>query len=173
MCCLYCRQHSFMPTSRDANDLSPGLLGDKVTCHWRSRESASQRSESSPAERRSERTATRGSGCGPDAGSQPGDEVSDTLAMASLSEVGQFRASESWPGSRLLLRSWPGEASRPSEVIGSARAVPDCLASLRPAERTKRELAPSLAEAKWSAAAAKLASQSSGGGGTVRRLGAK
>ena len=37
----------------------------------------------------------------------------------------------------------------------------------------QRELASSLADAEWSAAAAKLASQSSVAGGTVRMLGAK
>jgi hypothetical protein len=57
----------------------------------------------------------------------------------------------------ILLISWPGEASRPLEsfVFGSARAVLDCLASLRPAERMQRELASSVADAEWSAAAAK------------------
>ena len=37
----------------------------------------------------------------------------------------------------------------------------------------QRKLASSLADAEWSAAAAKLASQSSVAGGTVRMLGAK
>lgn len=44
---------------------------------------------------------------------------------------------------------------------------------MRPAERTQRELASSLADAEWSAAAAKLASQSSGAGRTVRTLGVR
>ena len=64
-------------------------------------------------------------------------------------------------------------------LFGSDRAVLGCLDSLQPAERMQRELASSLADAEWSAAAAKLASQCrspasrSFAGGTVRMLGAK
>ncbi len=54
-------------------------------------------------------------------------------------------------------------------VVGCDRAVLDCLGSLQPAERMQRELASSLADAKWSAAAAKLTSQSSVAGRTVPR----
>ena len=67
----------------------------------------------------------------------------------------------------------------PSKCFLDDRAVLDCLDSLQPAERMQRELGSSLADAKWSAAAAKLASQCrspasrSFAGGTVRMLGAK
>jgi hypothetical protein len=139
-------------------------------------------SESSVAERRSWRTATRGSGCGPEAGPQPDAEVSDQFGL--VSEADQFRASESWPGSRLFRWSCPGRHAEHRAhnagflagrslaafgIFGSARAVSDCLASLRPAERTQRELGSSVADAEWSAAVAKLASQSSGAGRTVPR----
>ena len=52
------------------------------------REREANHSESSAAERRSLRTATRGSGCGPEAGLQPDDEVSDQFGL--VSEVGVF-----------------------------------------------------------------------------------
>ena len=102
-------------------------------------------------------------------------------------------ATKSWSVSRLCLWFCPGRhakhrahiaavlagrslaacACRTCLLFGSDRAVLDCLDSLQPAEQTQRELGSSLADAEWSAAAAKLASQSSVAGGTVRMLGAK
>jgi len=147
-------------------------------------------SESSPTERRSLRTATRGSGCGPEAGPQPGDEVSDKLGL--VSEAGQFHASESWLGSRLLPRSCPGGASRAIAVswpiCGASRPLVslgahELFLTVSPVCGRRNERSGSLvhlsADAEWSEAAAKLASQagvrlpSSGAGGTVPGLGAK
>lgn len=151
-----------------------------------SREREAKTSESSAAERKSWRTATRGSGCGPEAGLKPDAEVSDQCGWFSESDQFASAAMQSWPGSRLRrcpgrhaehrahnAGIWAGRSLAALGGFGCARAVPDCLASLRPTERMQRELASSTADAEWSAAAAKLASQSSGAGGTVRMLGAK
>jgi hypothetical protein len=74
-----------------------------------------------------------GDGAGLTAGSQPDAEVSDQCGL--VSEADQFRASESWSGSRLMLVSWPGEASRPlaSSIFGRT-GVSAGLGSLRPSE---------------------------------------
>ena len=171
-----------MSTHRVADGLMSGLLDDVPA---QSREREAKTSESSAAERRSERATPKGDGVGSTAGSQPDDEVSDQCGL--VSESGQFhgtQCSESWPRSRLSrcpgrhaehrahnAAPLAGRSLAASEVftIGRDRAVLDCLASLRPAERMERELASSLADAEWSAAGAKLASQSSGAGRTGPR----
>ena len=78
------------------------------------------------------------------------------------------------PVSRLMLVSWPGEASRPLGSLGA----PELFLTVSPVcgqcNATQRErVFPVSSEAEWSVAAAKLASQSSGAGGTVRTLGVK
>jgi len=72
---------------------------------------------------------------------------------------------------------WPDAVSRPFWFFGRARLIHDCLASLRPSERNGTEmqvraaLATAEIEVKWSGVGAKLASQSSGAGGTVPTAG--
>jgi hypothetical protein len=142
-------------------------------------------SESSAAERRSERATPKGVRVGSTAGSQRDDEVSDQSGLVSESDqFHEMQCSESWSCSRL--GRWPGRHAEHRAhiadllagrslaafgvfVFGCDRAVLDCLGSLQPAERTQRELASSLADAEWSAAAAKLTSQSSVAGRTVPR----
>jgi hypothetical protein len=114
--------------------------GRRCPMRRRSRESASPRfSESSPAERRA-RAATRWvrGALGSTARSLAAKSQTNLVLSVRPDSFGakpHWRSSESLPGSRLLLLSWPGEAARPSVAVGGARAVPDCLASLRPSER--------------------------------------
>ncbi len=143
-------------------------------------------SESSSSERRSERATPQGVRAGSTAGSQPDDEVSDQCGWVSESGLFASAAMQSWSVSRLWLRFCRGRHAEHRAHIAAAvagrslaafgvftvgrdRAVLDCLSSLRPAERTQRELASSVADAECSAAGAKLASQSSGAGRTVPR----
>ena len=169
-----------MSTHRVADGLMSGLLDDVPA---QSREREAKTSESSAAERRSERATPKGDGVGSTAGSQPDDEVSDQCGL--VSESGQFhgtQCSESWPRSRLSrcpgrhaehrahnAAALDGRSLAAFGIFGCDRAVLDCLGSLQPAERMQRELASFLADAKWSAAAAKLTSQSSVAGRTVPR----
>ena len=86
-------------------------------------------SDSSTAER-SARAATRWvHGRDRTHGTQPDGEVSDQFGL--VSEDGQFRASESWPCSRLMPRSCPGEASRAIAVswpiCGASRPLVSCV----------------------------------------------
>ena len=141
-------------------------------------------SESSTTERRSERATPEGNRVGSTAGSQPGDEVSDHIGFVSefggFGDVGAKRADLTTIAGVLAGRSLaailPVLADMRSIAaclaFWGARVVSDCLDSLRPSERAQRELAPSPADAQWSEAAAKLASQSSGASETVRILGA-
>ena len=125
--------------------------------------------ESSTAERRSRRTAARVHGRDPAAGLKRDGEVSDQSGL--VSESGQFR-SESWPCSRLMLVSRPGEASRP---LGSSGA-PELFLTVSPVCSRLNECSGAclrvFSATEWSVAAAKLASLPSGAGGTVRILGA-
>ena len=192
-----------MPTPPRSQSLVTGAAGSFLA---QSREREANHSESSTAERRSERATPKGVRVGSNAGSQPDDEVSDQFGF--LSEAGLFwecsdlernamqrkigEATKSWSVSRLcrcpgrhaehrahIAVALAGRSLAAIGVFGSDRAVLDCLDSLQPAERMQRELGSSLADAKWSAAAAKLASQCrspasrSFAGGTVRMLGAK
>ena len=78
------------------------------------------------------------------------------------------------PVSRLLLVSWPGEASRPLEFSGAPELFLTVSTVCGQRNATQRErVFPVSSEAEWSVAAGKLASQSSGAGGTVRTLGVK
>src|ERR1035441_10372922 len=45
-----------------------------------------------------------------------------------------------------MLISWPDEVSRPSESCGRARSFFDCLADLRPSERSEVEMKPAKLE---------------------------
>ena len=77
------------------------------------------------------------------------------------------------PVSRLLLVSWPGEASRPFPFSGAPELFLTVSTVCGQCNATQRErVFPVSSEAEWSVAAAKLASQSSGAGETVRILGA-
>jgi len=69
---------------------------------------------------------------------QRGGEVSDqfvfTVRPDSFGAKPHWRSSESWPGSRLLPRSWPGEASRPLVLLW-ARTIPPRLSRQFPRRR--------------------------------------
>ena len=73
----------------------------------------------------------------------------------------------------ILLLPWPGEASRPLESMGATELFLTVSAVCSQRNERSGSLLHLSADAEWSAAAAKLASQSSGAGGTVRMLGAK
>ena len=135
-----------MPTNRVADDLMPGLLDDVPA---QSREREANHSESSAAERRSERATPKGNRVGSTAGSQPDAEVSSQSGL--VSEADQFhgtQCSESWSCSRL--GQWPGRHAEHRAhnagylarrslaafgVCGCDRAIFDCLGSWQPAER--------------------------------------
>lgn len=122
---------------------------------------------------------------GSTAGSQRDAEVSDQFGL--VSESGQFAsaAMQNWPCSRLSLqcclvrhaehRAHIADllASRPWESLGA----PELFLTVSTICSQRNECSGSLvhlsADAEWSAAAAKLASQPSGAGGTVRILGAE
>ena len=176
--------HANPPRSRLQRHLPWCSRGCWTRCPAQSRQREAKDSESSMAERRSERATPKGDGAGSTAGSQPDDEVSDQCGLVSESGLFASAAKQSWSVSRLWLRSCLGRHAEhrahiaaalarrslaASGVVGCDRAVLDCLGSLQPAERMQRELASFLADAKWSAAAAKLTRQSSGAGRTVPR----
>ena len=73
----------------------------------------------------------------------------------------------------IMLLPWPGEASRPLESMGATELFLTVSAVCSQRNERSGSLLHLSADAEWSAAAAKLASQSSGAGGTVRMLGAK
>lgn len=113
--CVHTGKHSFVTTSREPMPFLPGLLdsmpGAVATAQ-------ANNSESSTTERRA-RAATRWvHGRDRQHRPQPGDEVSDQLGL--VSEVGvSCDAGANAPCSRLLLVSWPGEASRPLVSSGA------------------------------------------------------
>ena len=150
---------------RAAPAMLPGLLGDSVTGH---RAQSRQRKPTILSLRRQS-----GGPSGRPQGQQGVARTPDrslaaksqtnmvfTVRSARAASQEQTRRAhgywQAWPAP-----TGPDEVSRPSVAFGGARAVPDCLGSLRPSERNGAEAQLVKRTRKWSGAAAKLASQSS------------
>jgi hypothetical protein len=146
---------------------SPGLLDSFPR---RSRDSASHRIRVFADRAQRENCDARVHGRDRQFRVKRGGEVSDQFRL--ISEAGLFRASESGPGSRLFLVSWPGEASRPLVSSGAPELFltvsPDCDRRNEWNGNAACEIA-----VEWSGAVGKLASPSSCVGRTVPGLGAK
>ena len=93
--------HANPPRSRLQRHLPWCSRGCWTRCPAQSRQREAKDSESSMAERRSERATPKGDGAGSTAGSQPDAEVSDQCGWVSESDLFASAAMQSWSGSRL------------------------------------------------------------------------